>query len=174
MTTPALLSDGSAPMTSDALLAALTAAGIAHRTLDHAAVHTVDAARALRGDLPGLHTKNLFLRNKKGRMWLVTMLADRVVDLSALGAQIGAGRVSFGSERRLMENLGLRPGAVSPLAVINDHAHAVQLVIDAELLVGPDVWVHPLVNTRTTGLAPDALVSWLTSIGHAPDVLHLP
>lgn len=165
------LADGSSPMTSDALVAALDAAGVAHRTVDHPAVHTVEEARALRGDLPGIHTKNLFLRNKKGRMWLVTLLADRTVDLRALGTRIGAGRVSFASERRLMQYLGLRPGSVNPFAVINDHGRAVQLVIDAGVLAGPDVWVHPLVNTRTTGLRPDALVSWLESIGHAPTVL---
>lgn len=174
MTTPPLLADGSAPLSSDALLARLDADGVAHRTVDHAPVHTVEEARALRGDLPGVHTKNLFLKNKKGRMWLVTLLADRTVDLRDLGARIGAGRVSFASERRLMEYLGLRPGSVTPFAVVNDHGLAVQLWIDGAVLAGPDVWVHPLTNTRTTGLAPDALVGWLTSIGHAPERLDLP
>lgn len=166
-----LLADGSAPLDSDALLAQLDALEIPHRTVDHVAVYTVEEARALRIDLPGVHTKNLFLRNKKGRMWLVTLLADRAVDLRDLGARIGAGRVSFASHQRLMTYLGLTPGAVTPLAVVNDHGGAVQLVIDAELLAGPDVWVHPLVNTRTTGLRPADLVRYLESTGHPPTLL---
>jgi Ala-tRNA(Pro) deacylase len=166
-----LLADGTPPMSSDALLAALEDLQIRHRTVDHPAVHTVDEARALRIDLPGVHTKNLFLRNRKGRMWLVTLLADRVVDLKDLGARIGAGRVSFASHQRLMHYLGLRPGAVNPFAVANDIGGAVQLVLDADVLAGEDIWVHPLVNTRTTGLSPDDLLRYLRSVDHEPAIL---
>ncbi len=158
-------------MSSDALLAALEDLQIPHRTVDHVAVHTVEEARALRIDLPGVHTKNLFLRNRKGRMWLVTLLADRTVDLKDLGARIGAGRVSFASHQRLMHYLGLTPGAVNPFAVANDVGGVVRLVIDADVLAGPDIWVHPLVNTRTTGLSPDGLLRYLRSVDHEPTVM---
>lgn len=159
-------------MSSDALLAALDALQIRHRTVDHVAVHTVQEARALRVDLPGVHTKNLFLRNRKGRMWLVTLLADRRIDLKDLGARIGAGRVSFASHQRLMRYLGLRPGAVTPFSVANDHGGVVRLVIDSDVLAGPDIWVHPLVNTRTTGLSPADLLRYLGSVNHEPVILH--
>ncbi len=166
-----MLVDGTSPMSSDALLTALDGLQIRHRTVDHVAVHTVEEARALRVDLPGVHTKNLFLRNRKGRMWLVTLLADRAVDLRDLGTRIGAGRVSFASHQRLMRYLGLTPGAVNPFAVANDIGGAVRLVIDADVLAGPDIWVHPLVNTRTTGLSPDGLLRYLRSVDHEPAIL---
>src|SRR3954470_22822019 len=86
--------------------------GIAHRTVEHPPVFTVEEAKALRGSLPGGHVKNLFLRNKKGAMWLVVAEEDRAIDLKALGEAIGAGRVSFGSPERLMAHLGVIPGAV--------------------------------------------------------------
>jgi len=170
---PELLIDGSVPTTSDALLARFADLGIAAETMDHEPVFTVAEANALDPQPEGVHTKNLFLRNKKKRMWLVTMLADRQVDLKELGAQIGAGRVSFGSPQRLMQYLGLTPGSVSPLAVVNDVTGAVQLVIDAAVLAGPPVQVHPLTNTRTTGLLPADLLRFVESVGHPAEVIEL-
>src|SRR3546814_12479230 len=97
-------------------------------------VFTVEEAKALRGELPGHHIKNLFLRNKKGQLWLVTCLEDRAVDLKGLGERLGAGRFSFGSADRLMTYLGVRPGAVTPFAVINDQEDAVPMVLDCGVL----------------------------------------
>ncbi len=171
--TPPELIDGSTPKTSDELLAMLEEMDIAAPTLDHEPVYTVDEAAALRPQLPGIHTKNLFLRNRKKRMWLVTLLADRQVDLKELGARIGAGRVSFGSPQRLMQYLGLTPGAVSPLAVVNDVTDAVTLVIDAAVLAGPTVQVHPLTNARTTGLAPADLLRFVESVSHPAEIVEL-
>src|SRR5947207_10517798 len=118
--------------------------GIAQRTVEHPAVFTVEQAKALRGDLPGHHVKNLFLRNKKEQMWLVVALEDRAIDLKRLGEALGAGRLSFGSPERLKRHLGVEPGSVTPLALINDEAQAVQLVLDRGLADGTAINVHPL------------------------------
>ena len=104
------------------LFARLAELGIAQRTVEHPAVFTVEEAKALRGDLPGHHVKNLFLRNKKEEMWLVVALEDRAIDLKRLGEVLGAGRLSFGSAERLKRHLGVEPGSVTPLALINDEA----------------------------------------------------
>src|SRR5215469_17971765 len=107
--------------------------GIAQRTVEHPPVFTVEQAKALRGDLPGHHVKNLFLRNKKEEMWLVVALEDRAIDLKWLGEALGAGRLSFGSPERLRKHLGIEPGSVTPFAVINDASHQVELVLDSGL-----------------------------------------
>lgn len=167
------LNDGSAPCTSDALLARLAELGIDAPTQDHEAVFTVNEAAALQHQQPGAHTKNLFLRNKKGRMWLVTVEAHRPVDLKALGQALGAGRLSFGSEERLMAWLGLTAGSVTPLAVINDPTGAVTLAIDSDLLQADLVNVHPLTNTRTTALRPDDLVRFCAACDHDPILVQL-
>lgn len=167
------LADGTAPAGSAELRARLEALGIAARTVDHPPVFTVEEARQYKGDLPGAHTKNLFLRDKPGkRMWLVCVLADRDVDLRALPERIGAKpRLSFGSEERLMRFLGVTAGAVSPLAIINDHGHAVTVVLDRALLDADIVNLHPLDNAKTTAVAPADLLRFLEAEGHPPAVL---
>lgn len=163
------LVDGSAPWTPDRLLAHLRGLGIEAITHHHAPVFTVEQAQALKGDLPGAHTKNLFLRDKKGTMWVVTALHDREVDLKALGPRLGArGRLSFGSEERLMRYLGVRPGSVTPLAVVNDVGRRVTFVLDENLRAFETWNAHPLDNAMTTALAGDDLVRFLESEGHAP------
>ena len=160
------LNDGSAPCTSDELLALLQDAGIDARTLDHAPVFTVEEARATRGELPGAHTKNLFLRNRKGRMWLVTVEADQRVDLRELAAALDAGRFSFGSEERLMRWLGLTKGAVTPFGVVNDREGKVTFAIDGALLQAEWINAHPLTNARTTALRPADLLRFCAEHGH--------
>src|SRR5262252_1322002 len=128
--------------------------GIAQRTVEHPPVFTVEEAKALRGDLPGHHVKNLFLRNKKEEMWLVVALEDRAIDLKRLGEALGAGRLSFGSAERLRRHLGIEPGSVTPLALINDRERLVQLALDRGLVDGVPVHVHPLINTMTTAMTP--------------------
>ena len=167
------LADGSSPLTPDALLGQLTEMGIAQRSVSHPPLFTVEESKALRGQLPGGHTKNLFLRNKKGAMWLVTALEDRPLDLKKLGDLLGAGRLSFGSPERLMRHLGVRPGAVTPLAVINDPGSQVALVLDAGLLDQELVNVHPLTNDRTTALAAGDLVRFAEAVGHPPRIVDL-
>ena len=165
------LADGSAPATPRDLFSRLDSLGIATRTVEHPAVFTVEEAKTLRGELPGGHTKNLFLRNKKGRMWLVTCLEDREVDLKSLGAALEAGRFSFGSADRLMTYLGVEPGSVTPFAVLNDRTGAVTMVLDRALSEIEPLNFHPLVNTMTTAIAPEALLDFLKAVDHAPVML---
>ena len=148
--------------------------GIAQRTVEHPPVFTVEEAKALRGDLPGHHVKNLFLRNKKEEMWLVVALEDRAVDLKRLGEVLGAGRLSFGSADRLKRHLGVDPGSVTPLALINDHDRLVRLALDRGLDDGAPVNVHPLVNTMTTAMAADDLLRFFAATGHPPRWLDFP
>lgn len=159
------------PTSPEQVLARLEALGIASRSFRHPPVFTVEEAKALRGELSGAHIKNLFLRNKKGQMWLVTCLEDRQIDLKALAAALGAGRFSFGSAERLMTYLGVQPGSVTPLAVINDGAGKVAVVVDKALLEFDEVNCHPLVNDMTTTLSAEGLVAFLEAEGHPPRVL---
>jgi Ala-tRNA(Pro) deacylase len=156
------------------LFARLEQLGIAERTVEHPAVFTVEEAKALRGDLPGHHVKNLFLRNKKEEMWLVVALEDRAIDLKRLGEVLGAGRLSFGSALRLKRHLGVEPGSVTPLALINDESRSVQLALDRGLLDGAPVNVHPLVNTMTTAMAAVDLLRFFEATGHVPRWLDFP
>ncbi len=167
------LHDGSAPCTPEALLERLGAAGIAHITRHHAPVFTVEESRRERGEERGGHAKNLFLRNKKGAMWLVTCEESRQIDLGALAAHVGAGRLSFASPRRLMAHLGVIPGAVTPFAVVNDGAGLVRVVLDRALLACELLHFHPLDNARTTSLSPQGLLAFLDATGHPPAIVDM-
>ena len=148
--------------------------GIAHGTVEHPPVFTVEEAKALRGNLPGHHIKNLFLRNKKEEMWLVVALEDRAIDLKRLGEVLGAGRLSFGSADRLKRTLGVEPGSVTPLSLVHDEAHAVRLVLDRGVADGGPVNAHPLFNTMTTALTPADLLRFFEATGHTPRWLDFP
>lgn len=164
----------STPATPDELLARLAALGLDVTTHHHAAVFTVEEAQARRGNLPGAHCKCLFLRDKKGAQFLVVCLDDRRLDLKALAAIIGAGRLSFGSPARLLAALGVTPGSVTPFATINDRgAGAVRVVLDAEMMAAPLVNYHPLINTMTTALTPADLGRFLADTGHRPLIADL-
>ena len=158
------------PTSPEALLARLGELGIAVTSFSHPPVHTVAEAKALRGELKGGHIKNLFLRNKKGAMWLITCLEDREIDLKALGQALGAGRFSFGSAERLMTYLGVLPGAVTPFAVINDTGGKVEVVLDEALLACDPINAHPLVNDRTAAVSAAGLVRFLEAVGHPPRI----
>jgi Ala-tRNA(Pro) deacylase len=163
------------PAGPEELLARLAALGIAVTTHRHQPVFTVEEARTVRGDLPGGRSKNLFLRDKKGAMWLLAAPADRAVDLKALAPMLGArGRLSFGSDQRLMTYLGVRPGAVSPLAVINDTDRMVRVVLDRALLDHEPLNFHPLDNTMTTSIGAADFLRFLDAEGHPPIMLDLP
>ena len=155
------------------LFARLAELGIAHRTVEHAPVFTVEEAKTHRGTLPGLHIKNLFLRNKKEEMWLVVALEDRAIDLKRLGEKLGAGRLSFGSPERLAKYLGVEPGSVTPFAVINDTEHKVRLVLDRGLEGDGPVNAHPLTNTMTSALSLADLLRFFEATGHRPTWLDL-
>ncbi|MGH6948778.1 MAG: prolyl-tRNA synthetase associated domain-containing protein [Kiloniellales bacterium] len=161
------------PTSPEALLERLGALGIETRTVSHPPLFTVEQSKALRGQLPGGHTKNLFLRDKKGRMWLVTCLEDRTIDLKALEGALGSGRLSFGSAERLMTYLGVVPGAVTPFAVVNDRDGEVRFVLDSGLLDHDPLNFHPLDNARTTAISPAGLLKFLEAAGHPPQLLDL-
>ena len=167
------LADGASPSSPAELFRRFETLGIAVTTVDHPAVFTVDEAKVLRGTITGRHTKNLFLRNKKGRMWLVVCAADREIHLQILAARLGAGRFSFGSPDRLMKFLGVTPGAVTPFAVVNDTGGQVRVVLDEALLTGDVLNFHPLVNTKTTSIGPDDLVCFLASENHTAEIVEL-
>jgi len=156
------------------LFAKLEALGIAQHTVEHPPVFTVEEAKALRGNLPGHHIKNLFLRNKKEEMWLVVALEDRAIDLRRLGEALGAGRLSFGSPDRLRRVLGVEPGSVTPLALVNDEARQVRLALDRGIAEGGPVNAHPLVNTMTTAIATADLLRLFEATGHVPLWLDFP
>jgi len=159
------------PTTPDQLFAFLDSLGIAHPTVSHPPLFTVEQSRALRGTIPGGHTKNLFLRDKKQAIYLVTALEDAEIDLKGLHRVLGAsGRFSFGSSDLLLELLGVTPGSVTPFGAINDTAGRVTVVLDAPLMEHAVINAHPLVNTMTTSIARDDLVKFLSATGHPPRI----
>lgn len=145
--------------------------GIETETVRHPPVFTVEESKALRGDLAGAHTKNLFLKDKKGRLWLVVALEDRAVDLKDLRRRIGAATLSFGRADLLVEVLGIEPGSVTPFAVINDTDGRVQVVLDAGLLDHGRLNFHPLINAATTAISVDGLMTFLRATGHQPAII---
>ncbi|MDO9586754.1 MAG: prolyl-tRNA synthetase associated domain-containing protein [Brevundimonas sp.] len=155
----------------DRLLAWMAANGVAQTTHDHPAVFRVDEGRELKAAMPGVHTKNLFLKDKKGRLWLISARQDTVVDLKRAPRTIGSDRLSFGNEGLLYETLGLTPGSVTALGLINDAERRVTFVLDKALWDAEIVNFHPLTNTATTGLAQADFRRFLTLIGREPMVV---
>ena len=142
---------------------------------EHAAVMTVEESLRLLPELPGAKTKNLFLRDGKGRRhFLVTVPHDLAGDLSALGTALGAGRLGFASPERLAKYLGVTPGSVSLLALINDRDHSVEFVIDRALWDAAAIQAHPLINTATLVIQHADLVRFLAATGHAPRIVDVP
>jgi Ala-tRNA(Pro) deacylase len=160
------------PITPDELFAALHRLGIAHPTISHPPLFTVEESQGLRGAIPGGHTKNLFLKDKKSALYLVTALEDAAIELKSLHRRLGAtGRFSFGSAEQMLETLGVTPGSVTPFGVINDLGHRVTMVLDEALMRHETINAHPLTNTMTTSIKRDDLVRFLESTGHPPRVL---
>jgi len=160
------------PATPAELFAFLTRLGIAHHTVTHPPLFTVEQSRALRGLIPGGHTKNLFLKDKKDALFMVVALEDAGVELKGLHRTVGAsGRFSFGSADLLRAVLGVEPGAVTPFAVMNDTDRRVTVVLDAAMMTHATLNYHPLDNTMTTSIGRDDLVRFLHATGHAPHVV---
>src|SRR5512132_2678559 len=162
------------PATEEDLLKRLAALGITVETRRHAPVFTVSQAKALRGELPGGHTKNLFLKDKKGVLWLLVAMEDRAIDLKELRHRIGAAPLSFAAADVLREVLGVEPGSVTPFALINDEGKRTRVVLDAEMMAAHLVLnFHPLANTATTAIRPDDLLAFIRSCGRVPQIAHL-
>jgi Ala-tRNA(Pro) deacylase len=156
------------------LYADLAALGIRVTTYEHPAVFTVAESSALDADIPGAHTKNLFLKDKKGRFWLVTVRAELRVNLKMLPEAIGCDRVSFGNPEDMQRLLGVTPGSVTALAVRNDTENHVQIVLDEALLAADIVNCHPLRNDATLSIAPTDLVRALQHWNHKPIIAPIP
>ena len=162
------------PATSENLLAFLAKLGLETDTVEHPPLFTVEDAQNLRGEIPGGHTKNLFVKDKKSRIFLLVLGEETVVDLKRVHEKIGAqGRVSFGSAELLEEVWGVKPGAVTPFGAINDAHGRVTVVLDAQMMAHERLNFHPLVNTRTTGLASADLTKFLRATGHEPLIVAL-
>ena len=158
--------------TPSELFAVLDGLHIPHRTVHHPALFTVEQSRVLRGEIPGGHTKNLFLRDKKGAIFLVVALEDAEIDLKGLHRRLGAsGRFSFGSAELLREVWGVEPGSVSPFGAINDTETRVTVVLDAAMMRHATLNFHPLQNTMTTAIARDDLIRFLRATGHEPRIV---
>ena len=162
------------PASSDDLLAFLERLGIKVSTVTHPPLFTVEDSKSLRGEIAGGHTKNLFLKDRKGRLFLVTADEDARIDLKRVHERIGAaGKVSFGSAEILEEVWGVKPGSVTPFGAVNDDAGRVTVVIDEALMRHPVLNYHPLVNTATTSIASADLVRFLAATGHEPRIVRV-
>lgn len=161
------------PATRQDLFNRLAELGIETTTVEHQAVFTVAESSELERRLPGGHTKNLFLKDDRGALFLVVAMASTRVDLKALARALGAGRFSFGKPELLWDVLGVTPGSVTAFAVINDEAHRVGVVIDAGLMQEQTINCHPLENTATTSIARDDLLRFIRACGHTPRVVDL-
>ena len=158
---------------SELLVAAFAALAIAPERVEHPPLRTVPDAHAYWDHLPGLGVKNLFIKDAGKQYWLVVLPAERSVDTKALAGVIGAKRISFGSAEDLVRILGVEPGSVTPLAMINDGERQVRLVLDAAMLDAAAVLVHPMVNTATLILPPGDLLRFLAHCGVTPAVVDL-
>ena len=157
------------------LLARLRQLAIEIEMHRHAPLHTVEESRALRGTMPGSHIKNLFLRDKKRQQWLVTVPEDAKVDLKALRHVLGAsGNLSFGSAELLETALGVKPGSVTPFAVLNDPECQVEMVLANSVLAADPVHAHPLHNEATVAIGRDDLLRFLEACDHPPRLIDLP
>jgi Ala-tRNA(Pro) deacylase len=159
------------PATPDDLFAFLDKLGITHPTITHPPVFTVEEAKRLRGTIVGGHTKNLFLKDKRDAVFLVTALEHAAIDLKTLHQRVGAARFSFGPADLLRELLGVEPGAVTPFGVINDTGGRVTVVLDQAMLEHDPLNYHPLVNTMTTSIRREDLLAFLRATGHNPRIL---
>lgn len=153
------------------LLAWMAEHGIEQATHDHPAVFRVEEGLDLKADLPGLHTKNLFLKDKKGRLWLISAAQDTVIDLKRAHRAMGSDRLSFGNETLLWETLGVRPGSVTALGLINDAERRVTFVLDRRLWETAVVNFHPLANTATTALSQDSFRRVLAMLDREPIIV---
>ncbi|MGO4389236.1 prolyl-tRNA synthetase associated domain-containing protein [Microvirga sp. 2YAF29] len=153
----------------------LATLGIPSETVEHEPVFTVAESKSVKEVIPGAHSKNLFVKDKKGRFFLISAKHDTMIDLKRIHETLGAsGRVSFGSAEQLKELLGVEPGSVTAFAVVNDTQGRVTMVLDANLMEHERVNFHPLINSMTTGVSREDLVKFLRSTGHDPLVLKLP
>jgi Ala-tRNA(Pro) deacylase len=158
-------------MTPQELLARLDRMGVANHTLWHEPVFRVEEGAEIKAQLPGGHTKNLFLKDAKDQLWLISALGETRIDLKRLPAVIGSARLSFGNAALMEAALGVTPGSVTALALINDTDRRVRFVADAALMAADPVNFHPLTNAATTALSQDGFRRFLAEVGVEPMVV---
>lgn len=163
------------PKTRADLFAFLDSVEIAHRTVDHPPIFTVEEGRDQKAPMPGGHSKNLFLKDKKDRLYLAVAHCDTGVDIVGYGRAAGSrGRLSFGRPELMTATLGVIPGAVTPFALINETARALtEVAVDTALLNWPVVWFHPLENTASTAVTPGDLLKFIRACGFEPRIIDL-
>lgn len=157
--------------TPDPLATVFDQIRITVKTYQHAPVFTVAEGTEIKAQIAGGHTKNLFLKDKKGGLWLVVALGDTRVDMNWLSKRLNAPRFSFGKPDLLLNVLGVTPGSVTPFALINDTDRKVQVVLDQAMMEQELVNYHPLENDKTTTLTPQDLSVFLDHLGYTPQVI---
>jgi Ala-tRNA(Pro) deacylase len=162
------------PATPEDLFAFLDSLGIAHSTVTHPPFFTVEEGRPWHDKIPGLHCKNLFIKDKKGGIWHVVLPADKRADMNALEKRLGAPRFSFAKPEVLMDVLQLTPGSVTPFGLINDTARRVTVVLDQDMLASKTVNFHPLHNGASTTVRADDLVTFVRALGYTPILISIP
>ena len=161
------------PTSPQELLQTLDDIGVSYQLHHHEAVFSVKEADKVEKNIEGAHCRNLFLRDKKKKMFLVTVQNETPVDLKKLEKRLASGRLSFGSPERLFNNLGVLPGSVCPFSVINDQSHQVRLILEKEMMEQPIVTYHPLLNEMTVALTPTDLIKFFDHIGHPYEIVDL-
>lgn len=153
----------------------LEALGVAHHTVEHPPIFTVEEGRGFKASMPGGHSKNLFLKDKKGRLFLAVAHCDTEVDIVGYGRVAGAkGRLSFARPEQMTATLGVAPGAVTPFALINETAKALtEVSVDRALFDWPTVWFHPMENSASTEVTPADLILFIRACGHEPRIVNL-
>nr|WP_321400541.1 prolyl-tRNA synthetase associated domain-containing protein [uncultured Desulfobacter sp.] len=159
--------------TQEELLNILDDLNINYTNHEHPAVFTVEEAALHSEGIEGAHSKNLFFKDKKKRLFLVVTLADKPIKIKDVGKLIGATNMSFGKPDLLMEILGVAPGSVTPFSAVNIGDHEVKIVLDEELMENALLNFHPLTNTATTTIAANDLVKFLEHVGQTPHIIRL-
>lgn len=162
------------PATPAELFALFDELRIEHTTIEHPPFFTVEEGRPWHDKIPGLHCKNLFIKDRKGGIWLVVMPADKRADLGRLEKLVGAPRFSFARPELLQEVLGLTPGSVTPFGLINDAQRRVTVILDEEMLDSEWMNVHPLRNAASTTIRSADLLRFVRALGYEPIVVRLP
>lgn len=161
------------PTTPEQLLARFDAVGVSYDLHHHEAVYTVAESQKLDRDISGIHCRNLFLRDKKKKNYLLVLQNETQVDMKKLPPVIGSDRLSFGSADRLWQFLGVRPGSVCPFSIMNDAEKEVKILLDKSMMEGKIVNYHPLLNTMTVSLSPSDLLKFIEHCGHEPHIVDL-
>lgn len=161
------------PITPEQLLKKLETLDIPYKSHNHPPLHTVEQSQQFRGQISGGHCKNLFLKDKKGALWLIIALEEAQINLKTLHAKIGSARLSFGKPELMLEILGVTPGSVTPFSLINDTDRRVTVILDENMMAQDMLNYHPLTNEQTITITAKDLLNFISSCGHTPRTLDL-